>query len=211
MKLREIQLRLERLYGLDLGASVEDFVCDEEAAREAVGDKVSRREILLVAEEPDGIAVGLYVDEVALERLRGARDAWMDDGRFDAACLATEGVSHFVYLLFRANGDNQVSQLELELQAEVDKYATGLLAGNGVALIRERSRSLRRRLFAEAELLDELDPEEVERYQTALRAAARYTARLEERFVARGDLRGLARELRRFYRLGASDKLSSAD
>ena len=211
MKLREIQRRLERLYDLDLDESVEDFVCDEEAAREAVGDMVSRREVLLVAEEPDGIAVGLYVDEDALLRLHGARDAWMDDRRFDAACLATEGVSHFVYLMFRARGDHQVSQLELELQAEVDKYATGLLAGNGARLIQERSRSLRRRLFAEAELLDELDAEEVERYQTALRVAARYTARLEERYVAAGDLRGLARELRRFYRLGASDKLSAGD
>jgi len=210
LRLGQIQRRLERLYDVSLDESVEDFACDEQAARDAVGDKVERREILLVAEEPDGIAVGLYVDEAALARLRGARDAWMDDSRFDAACLATEGVSHFVYLIFRASQDETVSQLELELQAEVDKYATGLLAGNGVGAIRARSRSLRRRLFAEAELLEELDAEEVERYQTALRVAARYTAQLEARYVEPGDLRGLARELRRFYRLGAREKLVAA-
>src|SRR5690606_22268107 len=93
---------------------------------------------------------------------------------FEAACLATEGVSHFLYVIFRARSAGQVSQLELELQGEVDKYAAGMfgvwagapnpdvdpLVGNGVGawLGRrrreawlDRSRLIRQRLFHTAQ------------------------------------------------------------
>jgi hypothetical protein len=212
--LKEIQRALVELYDLPLDASVDDFVCDEEMAREAIGDGVDRREVLLVAEEPDGYAVGLYVDDAALATLRemAGRDAWLegDGNRFAAACLATEGVSHFVYLMFRARSDTPVTQLELELQAEVDKYATGLLAGNGVGLIASRSRALRQRLFADARYLDEAGAEEGDRYRLATRLAARYAASLESRHIERGDLEAFARELRRFYRLGPREKIEQS-
>ncbi|MCZ7687216.1 MAG: hypothetical protein M5U28_54165 [Sandaracinaceae bacterium] len=45
----------------------------------------------------------------------------------------------------------------------------------------------------------------------AHRAAARYAARLEERFVDAGRLDELWAELRRFYRLGARQKLERAE
>ena len=41
--------------------------------------------------------------------------------------LAVEGVSHFVYLVHRARQERPVSAVELELQAEVDKYLVALL------------------------------------------------------------------------------------
>jgi hypothetical protein len=212
--LGRIQRALVELYDVPLDASVDDFVCDEEVAREAVGEGVERREVLLVAEEPDGLAVGLYVDEAALTTLREMTggDAWLEEEgpRFAATCLATEGVSHFVYLMFRATNDTSVTQLELELQAEVDKYATGLLAGHGVGLIRARSRALRQRLFADARFLDEPGTEEGDRYRLATRLAAQYAASLESRFLDRGDLTAFARELRRFYRLGPREKIEQS-
>lgn len=217
-KLQEIQGDLSRLYDLELGARVEDYVCDEEAARDAVGAHVERHEVLLVSEEPGGdIAVGLYVCEEAVKRLHGAHDAWIDDEDFAAACLATEGVSHFVYFMYRALQDIPVSQLELELQAEVDKYASGLLRGMGVGLIeqrvrlsRERSQHLRSKLFERVSFVDEAHTEEGERYRMANRLAARYAGWLEETFVAVGDVEGLHTELRRFYRLTGEAKRRAA-
>ncbi len=56
---------------------------------------------------------------------------------------ALEGVSHFVYLAWNAGHDKPVSLLELEMQAEVDKYVgsywlmrrqlPGSLSGGAVA------------------------------------------------------------------------------
>ncbi len=191
---------------------------DEAEARDALGPTaVTRGEVLLVREDADGVAVGLYVDAACVRALAVQRgDAWTDE-RFAAACLATEGVSHFVYLLFRAQQDGDVSALELELQAEVDKYATGLLSGFGTGLIasRERasaalvarSRALRRRLFEEAELLDPPGTEEGDRYRAALALASRFVAHLERTYVVRGDLPALANALRRYYRLSGQAKM----
>lgn len=207
--LRRIQEQISALYDLPVATRVDDFVCDEDVARAAVGDAVERGEVLMVAEEDDGISVGLYVDRRALERLAGEGDPWLCARRFDACCLATEGVSHFVYLVFRAENADDVSALELELQAEVDKYATGLLAGDDGDL-RARSRALRHRLFAQARFLDAEGTELGERYRIAHRLAAGYAASLEARWVRSGRMGDLATELRRFYRLGLREKVAVA-
>jgi hypothetical protein len=200
--LRRIQHLLAELYDLNPSANVEHFVCGPEVVRAAVGgDAEHRGEVLVVVEDEAGIHVGLYLDPEVLAALEA------DPEHFGALCLATEGVSHFLYLSFRADNDEQVSQLELELQAEVDKYAAGLLAGNGVGAIRARSRALRERLFVGARFLDPPGSVEGERYRIAHHAAARYARALEARFVDRGRVEELWAELRRFYRMGAREKL----
>jgi hypothetical protein len=111
-----------------------------------------------------------------------------------------------------------VSELELELQAEVDKWALGVLAGRpmhplegfGVGLVRERSLLMRRRLFGGAVLRDEPGSERGQRYERAIRLAHRYTEGLERSHVRRGNLEGLVGELRSFYRLVGEQKLAHA-
>jgi hypothetical protein len=213
-----IQDALTALYDLPAGERVENYLCDEALARATVGDAVERGEVLVVAEDADGVSVGLYVDPQVLAALAGRSDPWASGASFAACCLATEGVSHFVYLCFRAGHDDAVSPLELEVQAEVDKYAAGLLhgsptalVGNGVGLvrIRERSRMLRHRLFGPVRFLDGDGTPEGERYRIAHEAGARYARLLEERYVDGGRLDALATELRRFYRLGVREKLAT--
>ena len=212
MVLGRIQELLAELYDVPTGPAHEGVDGGPELVAAALGDDsaIDRGELLLVSEDADGVHVALYVDPDALVR------AAAPSADFGALCLATEGVSHFVYLSFRADNEERVSQLELELQAEVDKYATALLggegatdlAGNGAGLIRARSRALRQRRFERARFLDDGDSEEGARYRVAHRAAARYVARLERRYVDTGKLDELFVELRRFYRLGSEDKLA---
>lgn len=212
--LARIQQLLSELYDLGDAPDVEGFVCGLDLLHAAVGEGAEARgEVLLVAEDEDGIHVALYLAPEVIAALPAAHPGWTNDHHvdFQALCLATEGVSHFLYLTFRADNDDQVSQLELELQAEVDKYAAGLLAGNGVGAIRARSRALRERLFQGVRFLDAPDSVEGERYRIAHRAASRYTALLEARYVETGRVRELFAELRRFYRMGARQKLEHAD
>lgn len=206
--LSRIQRLLGELYDIDLEHDVSRFVCGPELVEATVGPGMQERgELLLVSHDEDGIHVALYVDPDVLATLDGS-DGWGSAEAIQALSLATEGVSHFVYLTFRASNDEQVSQLELELQAEVDKYAAGVLAGNGVGAIRERSRALRQRLFARVRFLDDGGTVEGERYRIAHRAAARYVAALEARYIDEGRLDALRVELRRFYRMGAREKLA---
>lgn len=210
--LAALQEALRALYRLPEVPSVSAFVCDEEITRRLAGDDVvARGEALVLVEHEGEWSMGLYLRDDAL--LAGAPDPYAAAADFGAACLAAEGVSHFVYLQYRSALEAPATELELELQAEVDKWALGvlgegLLAGYGVGLFRERSRAMRERLFAQASLRDPPGTERGERYRTALRLAARYAAELERRYVDEGEIEGLLGELRRFYRLGAGDKLA---
>lgn len=219
-RLRQLQRHLTELYRLPRGEDVRAFVCDATLARQLAGeDAVSRGEALLVLEDDAGSFVGLYLDDGALARSRSPSSWLEDEGSLPSSCLVAEGVSHFVMVQYRAAQEIPVSELELELQAEVDKWALGALGptrspraleGFGAGLIQHRSRQMRRRLFSHAQLIDDADSERGERYQRAIDLAQRYTAHLEATALFRGDAAALSRELCAFYRMVGARKLAHA-
>jgi len=207
--LGKLQRGLETLYRLDPETGVGNFIIDEEA-REAAGVARSPREQLLLQEDADGLAIGLYLDPEVMAALHGRKAGQLIEGRhFGDFMMLLEGVSHFVYVAFRAGRNHQVSALELELQAEVDKYVTCLLtaAHTGSQPGRSRSEKLRDRLFKSIVYDTDLDPSEQERYRVANNNALRYSESLERRFVANNNLHGMLAELRSFYRLGLRGKM----
>ena len=119
-------------------------------------------------------------------------------------CQLAEGVSHFLYLSRSAELDRPVSLLELEVQAEVDKFALLLLRawseGRGAW-----AASLHSRLFDETALRPGLSAAETHRYGEANRLARAFCARLLPLCAAR-RLEQLLQTLRYAYRLGASAK-----
>ncbi len=200
--LARLQKGLERMYRIETEVSVDDFVIDE-CARHRLGVGRAPREQLLVSEDGGEVSLGLFVDERALSNLAENDPAErLDDNNLGDFLLAVEGVSHFVYLTWRALRDHRVTALELELQAEIDKYVTCLLCGRI-----DRSAELRRRLFEEFSFEPDLDDEERARYLTANSNAQRYSASLERRFVKSGRIADMLGELRRFYRLPLDGKL----
>lgn len=215
MVLRGLQSLLGRLYDVNPGYDVYDFLVTDRRALGGVVPDNDRRapdEELLLAEMTDGAAVALYIDPLVLERLESADPlgALTEENLADY-CTALEGVSHFLYSTWRLEGDAPVSLLELETQAEVDKYAATvfLLAGQQGGSYPDQVHA---RLFDRVVFDPRLDAREFARYQTAHRSAAQYCRRLERRFVLRGEARieALVRELRKFYRLGCTAKLRHA-
>ncbi len=211
MMLSLVQRGLERMYRIDTSLDVTDFVID---ARTRDALKVARapREQLLVAERDGELELGLFVDEKALANLaRNDPRERLDGANLQDFLLTVEGVSHFVYVAWRAQQERPVSALELELQAEVDKYVTCLLtlltqtAPHQAGGLRA---GLRDRLFCRFELEPDLDGEERDRYLVANSNAKSYAKSLDARFVARGGLADMLDELRRFYRLGVNDKIA---
>ncbi len=130
--MRGIQQRLERFYGLEHGPNITDFVRTGSA---------SSREVLLLRHGADGL-------ELALMLPSGAGS----DSTDDVYLQVIEGVSHFVYIAERARVDLPATKLELELQAEVDKFV--LLAFEGGTLMRDRAHAIRRSLYSGIEFLD---------------------------------------------------------
>jgi len=191
-----VQGWLQDIYRVE-APRVAGFLCGREAAARA-GHRVRAGEELLVLEEPDGLWLGLFLDEAVV--------AGAVRGELGPLALVVEGVSHFVLVATRAARGRPVSLLELEAQAEVDKFALLLLA-RWRKDRRRRSRALRRRLFEEVRYGAHLDVEALARYREANRLGAGYARWLEGRFVAGADAEGLLRELRRSYRLGGGEKL----
>jgi hypothetical protein len=214
MVLRGLQTLLGRLYDVDLPYDVYDFLVTD---RRAVGESTNERRVLdeelLLAETADGAGVALYLDPEILSRLEAAdpHHALTEDNLADY-CTALEGVSHFVYSTWGLERDLPVSLLELETQAEVDKYAITVFLLAGQQGGGSYPAQVHARLFDRVKFDARLEPDQFERYRTAHALAAHYCRRLERRFVNRGMLKieAMVRELRRFYRLRHAAKLRHA-
>jgi hypothetical protein len=198
--LARLQLGLEALYRVETRLAIDAFVIDA-GQRGRIQPARAPREQLLLREIDGELAMALFVDAAAIANLeRHDPAARLDDRNFSDFCLAVEGVSHFVYVALAAAHQRPVSQLELELQAEVDKFVCTFLVGGVVT-------DLRRRLYGDVRYADDLDADERERYRTANQEAGRYAAALERRFMARAETAALLAEVRRFYRMDLPDKL----
>jgi hypothetical protein len=213
--LRDLQSLLGRLYDVDVDYDVYDFLVTDRAALNGLtpgNDRRAPEEELLLAETADGAGVALYIDPSVLRRLEEADPLGaLTEANLADYCTALEGVSHFVYSTWRLDCDAPVSLLELETQAEVDKYAAT------VFLVADQQggsypAQVHGRLFDRVNFDARLEPEQYDRYRTAHRCAANFCRRLESRFVSRGkaEVEALVRELRKFYRLGSAAKLRYA-
>lgn len=205
--LGRLQAELEGLHGVEAGGRVEDFLVTD-SVLERLGVAAPRApEQVLVLEDSGELSLAVYFDPQVLATLHGVRSdprALLASG-LRVFSLALEGVSHFVYLAHRAAAGRRVSLLELELQAEIDKFAVAALhlarAGH-----RDRVPTLLRRLFDEVTYLPHLDGEELERYRTANRLARDYCRSLLPHLAA-GRVEAFLQDLRRVFRLGAGEKL----
>lgn len=199
----DVQRRLETLYALPPEAPVTEFLIPEQAAADYPGGG-SRT---LVAQDEDGVSLGIVLAPGVGARLDALDPRiQLDDRNLDPFCTATEEVSHFVYLLFCARTERTVTQLELELQAEVDKYlcASALLSLQNEGAV---SAGLKELLFRRYRIAEAVSEERAERYHAASHLAYRYCGYLEARFLKPARPADLAREARRFYRLGQREKL----
>jgi hypothetical protein len=198
-----VQRRLESLYALESQAPVTDFLLHEDEAAGLPGGG-SRT---LVTQEGDDVSLAVVLDGSVGECLvRSDPRVLLDTANLGPFCTLTEEVSHFVYLVFCAHSARSVTQLELELQGEVDKYLSSafLLSLQNEGAVSARLREL---IFRRYRLAENLSVEQAERYRIASGLAYRYCGWLEERFLRPSRLADLAREARRFYRLGQREKL----
>jgi hypothetical protein len=199
----DVQRRLETFYALEPQAPVTDFLIPEECAADLPGGG-SRT---LVTQEGDLVSLGVFLERAVRDGIaRSDPRRRLDAGNLGDFCTLTEEVSHFVYLSFCALASRSITQLELELQAEVDKYLSTvfLLSLQNEGAVSSRVREL---LFRRYRLAERVSAEQAERYRAANELAYRYCGWLEARYLKHARLADLARDVRRFYRMGQREKL----
>jgi hypothetical protein len=209
MQLTSLQRQLEAVYDLDCGHRVEDFLLTDRATAKAIGGCAALSgtpEALLVRQDGEHLDISLYLDEALLGRLsRFDPSAGVDTPFINDLCVAVEGVSHFLYLIWNAGYQRPVTQLELELQAEVDKFVTWvLLIDEGES--RGLGDGVHHALFGRYRLREDLTEDQRTRYRRANELASRYCRSLLGSLSGRPRGRVLT-ELRRFYRMTQRGKI----
>ncbi len=213
--LNQIQQALEAIYQIDTSCSVEDYLITQEDLSHfpsALEKLHHPHEALLVAQQNDTLDVGLMFEKKLLSWACAQR--WEDRERY-LLCdpdlhrlnLLIEGVSHFVYLTWSAAQEKAVTQLEMELQAEVDKF---LLMAQPLKSSETTDRILRH-LFQEVEWRHELSCELRTRYEEASRFASRYCDYLRTCFLGLKSYPHLQQEICSFYRMNQLQKIQHID
>jgi hypothetical protein len=206
MLLQQIQKNLELMYGFECALNVTDFLLAFEHI-EAM-QLTLLRETLLVQHVDDEVLLGLYLDPHILE------NASKIERCIDSYCCVAEGISHWLYVTFNAHRTRSVTQLELELQAEVDKFLLCVLDESRDKHVQQ----LHLEMFGNVEWIDLEGTEIRDRYEKANRFAAKYCATLYKKFLCKKlqkgsvntkerDISALLAEVRAFYRLNQAAKL----
>lgn len=202
-----LQRTLETIYDVRAPVRVDDhLVCDADVARYLDPDGRPNAEKLLIRTHDEHVELALVLARDSLARLHHDNPLQsLSDSNFQDFCLVLEGVSHFTYAACNAAFGKRITLLELELQAEVDKYVVAS------ALLHQQQsvpqhRALWRRLFAGVRYADALTRPELERYARASRAARRFCRRLQRPRDAVGSR---VATLRRFYRMPKLAKLAA--
>lgn len=211
MDLALIQQQMENLYAVGTCHSVTDFLITDRNLAQTLDNSnhlESRPpEQLLLSQAPDELSLSLYIDATVLERLN--KDDPFDhlhDGNMTDLCLVLEGISHFIYVVWSATHDRSLTPMELELQAEIDKY----VSMSRMFLEQYEGpvpKTLHKWLFENIRFRDNLDTGSLSTYRDANRYAMRYCRHLEKYYFRHRQQPDPSRELRRFYRLNRADKL----
>lgn len=206
--IKKIQKHIEKIYGIRIGEAADDFVISTGELHELLPSSQNTalpRELFLVTPntEEDAVEVALYFDE-SLKNNLSKNDPLIkiSPENISDFCTLIEGVSHFVYYLYKAASGSAVTQLEMELQAEIDKFVL-------LSLFLETDadrRSVLDLLFENYYLFENLSPAEIERYETAADLAKKYCYSLSQMLKGSSPSQMLS-ELRKFYPLNHQDKI----
>lgn len=211
MRLNTVQGWLERIYDVPVQPRVEDFLFSQrETLHRLVDDPglpSDTPEMLLVSEHDGGVDLSLFLDAELLDRLETDSPAQrLHDDNLASLLVAVEGVSHFLCLIWHAALSRPVTQLELELQAEVDKFVVARLLArhhHGPGALG----ALREGLFRRFRVRHGLPEERRSRYLRASSLADHYCRTLDALSERRACPPPMRSELRRFYRMGQSTKI----
>lgn len=212
--IQKIDRALKNFYRLENTLSAEVFLLSPPAAG-ALSQSATQGALLVVdqaaAKEP-ALEVGIYFHSSVKTELKTLdswpRAEWTATQR-QAFSVATEEISHFNYLVEKAGRGQSVSQMELELQGEVDRFVLAFLAER-----HQRKAPCFEEIFEtyfEKFRWDaKVNSTERARYEDANRLAKSLVARLRPAFKNHRRWPELVKELRSFYKAGSSEKVRAA-
>lgn len=212
-----IQQHLTTLYDLPHAEDVRRFLINEETfltftqKHGLQANNIDEQLLLIPDYHGDTVDVGLYFRGDILENLRRHRpDCALDDRNARDFFIAVEGVSHFLLIDHRSRHDFVCTALEMEMQAEIDKFLTAYFYRRSQSAAENCGREIFDAIFENFQLRENLAAEEAERYRIASDVAKRFCHRLlKHHLEPKADWQKVLKFLRLFYRRGWEQKYNA--
>jgi len=204
MLLDNIKTSLERLYDIDTGINIDDYLCEDERAS---GNDGSVN--VFLDEEETVLLLNIQLHPRHLKILKDESFAnKLTRKNLLHYYIITEEVSHFVYLIWKCGindiSPSDVSRQELELQGKIDRYILFMdffmRQNEG-----ETPAWMKSMLFDNLPHRFESRPEEI--YARANLFAKKYCSVIEHNFILRRDIDGLLKDVRKLYNYNERNKL----
>jgi hypothetical protein len=181
----EIERHLRTFYPLNIEVSAKDYILSPNFSH----DSIENKRAAVVSIECDGYQnIGIYFSQAFIDQHAEATPKNLITTKsLDSHCAIIEEVSHFHLLAHRTLCDQPVTRLELETQAEIDKFlicATMLFEQTGDS----HFQSLARCIYDQSTITD-LEHQSI--YWNATRFAAKFWHEQIRHLNAKADLRYL--------------------
>lgn len=214
MLVKTLQQQMQHIYQLPQDLSIEDFLIDQETLHTMKEKKCvipsipQQKGYMLLFTEGNELHVGIYLHNHVIDNLRRYNPLLgLHEKNIYDFCIVTEEVSHFLYTTWKAQHDIQMTKLEIELQAEVDKFILCTLY-RAQHQDKTDSRSLIELLFGDYHFEENLSEESKRRYHTANNLALHYCHFLDRHYINDNHIPQMIEEIRQFYRFSQTDKIS---
>jgi hypothetical protein len=198
-----IQNILNNIYEISIPYNSEDFIIKKDSLKKLISGNsniaADRNQIILMEAE-DEIKVAIYIKKRLLNNLKLTNPICnLTDKNIEDLCVVTEELSHFLYLIWNIQNSRTLSNLALELQAEIDKFIICLLLLES-QFKHELIQPLVYKLFINISFNKKLNKEDKERYIIANNYAKKYCEFLINHYFKTNKIAEAYEELRRFYR-----------
>jgi len=203
MKISEIYMMMCKIYGIMPVDDIMPFVISKMfESDKTIGNKIPNREALLVRDANDGIEIGLFISQKIIMAIQNLNPFLCID---EISC-AIEGVSHFIYVCDRVSKSIPVKKLELELQAEVDKF----IILNSISLSNTNISpfTLFTALFEKFSLDESMENDEKQMYAIANKYAAKYCHHLISDYIISQKSAAMKHDVKIFFNKNLGNKIN---
>lgn len=233
--LQRVQKSLEKLYDLNLGADIYDYLVDEERAKQSIDwdafysqlsfenmtqeSEITINGCVIVNEEDNhglldykGVGLGLYFDEDVVSCLE-ENDPYkaIDNVNFKQYQTLLEEASHLIYAMNGIKYQKPFTKLEQEIQACVDQFILTVFnvgrLNNGVI----PKGYIDYFTNPDIDIESHMNSEFRERYETASRNGAKYCKYLYESHFKNFDQKLFRQEVCEFYGKTQNGKIRRVD
>ena len=216
---RQIDRALKRLYNIETPLCAEKFLVNyfpigtkkQIASKDLEGALYIQQSSVTQESEEPSVDLGIYLSERVRRELKSF-PSWQSPWTLEqvkAFSVASEEISHFHYLVFNLERNRSVSEFEIELQGEIDKFLLLFFCESFSGKSGEsKFEELFERLFINFRLANSLNEIQRQRYLDASIYAKMFFRKLKRNLAQKRRVSLALKQTRFFYQMDLANKMS---